>query len=60
MVLNHNSSTSTRTINEHAFNFVLLLNVNDYQHSYLQIVGDHSAIIMGPVLSVYLCNFFIK
>ena len=26
--------------------FCLLLNVNDYQHSSLQVVGDHSAIIM--------------
>ena len=34
--------------------FFLLLNVNDYQHSSLQVVGDHSAIIMGPI---YLCNF---
>ena len=36
----------------------MLLNVNDYQPSSLQVVGDHSAIIMGPVLSIYLCNFF--
>ena len=36
------------------------LNVNDYQPSSLQVVGDHSTIIMGPVLSIYLCNFFIK
>ena len=41
-------------------NVFLLLNVNDYQPSSLQVVGDHSAIIMGPVLSIYLCNFFIK
>ena len=40
--------------------FFLLLNVNDYQPSSLQVVGDHSAIIMGPVLSIYLCIFFIK
>ena len=26
----------------------------------LQVVGDHSAIIIGPVLSVYLLTFFIK
>ena len=38
----------------------LLLNVNDYELSTLQVVGDHSAIIMRPVLSVYLCNFFMK
>ena len=37
--------------------FFLLLNVNDYQLSSLQVVGDHSAIIMRPVLSVYLCTF---
>ena len=41
-------------------NFFLLLNVNDYQPSFLQVVGDHSAIIMGPVLSIYLCNISIK
>ena len=40
--------------------FFLLLNVNDYEPSSLQVVGDHSAIIMGPVLSIYLCNFFYK
>ena len=40
--------------------FFLLLNVNDYQLSSLQVVGDHSAIIMRPVLSVYLCIFFYK
>ena len=40
--------------------FFLLLNVNDYQLSSLQVVGDNSAIIMGPVLSVYLCNFLYK
>ena len=46
-------------INKHANQmlFFLLLNVNDYQPSFLQVVGDHSAIIMGPVLSIYLCNF---
>ena len=46
-------------INKHAnqMGFFLLLNVNDYQPSSLQVVGDHSAIIMGPVLSIYLCNF---
>ena len=38
----------------------LLLNVNDYQPSFIQVVGDHSAIIMGPVLSIYLCIFFYK
>ena len=38
----------------------LLLNVNDDQPSFLQVVGDHSAIIMGPVLSIYLCIFFYK
>ena len=38
----------------------LLLNVNDYQPSSLQVVGDLSAIIMGPVLSIYLCIFFYK
>ena len=37
-----------------------LLNVNDYQLSSLQVVGDHSATIMGQILSVYLCNFYIK
>ena len=38
-------------INKHANQMVfLLLNVNDYQPSSLQVVGDHSAIIMGPVL----------
>ena len=49
-------------INKHAnqMGFYFLLNVNDYQPSSLQVVGDHSAIIMGPVLSIYLCNFFIK
>ena len=40
--------------------FFLLLNVNDCQLSSLQVVGDHSAIIMGLVLLVYLCNLFIK
>ena len=56
IVLNHNSST--RMINKHANQmFCLLLNLNDYQPSSLQVVGDHSAIIMGPVLSIYLCNF---
>ena len=45
-------------INKHANQmFYLLLNANDYQPSSLQVVGDHSAIIMGPVLSIYLCNF---
>ena len=45
-------------INKHANQMVfLLLNVNDYRPSSLQVVGDHSAIIMGPVLSIYLCNF---
>ena len=40
--------------------FFLLLNVNDLTIiGSLQVVGDHSAIIMGPV-SVYSCNFFIK
>ena len=39
--------------------FFWLLNVNDYQPSSLQVVGDHSAVIMGPVLSLYLCNFFL-
>ena len=34
-------------------------NVNDYQPSSLQVVGDHSAIIMGPVY-IYLCIFFYK
>ena len=40
----------------------LLLNVNDYELSPFRLwpVGDHSAIIMRSVLSVYLCNFFIK
>ena len=38
----------------------LLLNVNGCQRSSLQVVGDHSAKIMGPVLSVYLCIFFVK
>ena len=49
-------------INKHANQmcFFLLLDVNDCPLSSLQVVGDHSAIIMGPVLSVYLCNFFIK
>ena len=40
--------------------FFLLLNVNNCQLSSLQVVGDHSAIIMGLVLSVYLCIFFIE
>ena len=42
--------------------FFLLLNVNDYQPSSVQVVGDHFAIIMGPVLllSIYLFNFFCK
>ena len=46
-------------INKHANQmfFLLLLNVNDYRPSSLQVVGDHSAIIMGPVLSIYLCKF---
>ena len=44
-------------INKHANQmFCLLLNVNDYQPSSLQVVGDHSAIIMGPVLSTYLLS----
>ena len=48
-------------INKHANQmFFLLLNVNDYQHSSPQVVGDHSVIIMRPVLSIYLCNFFMK
>ena len=47
-------------INRHANQmlFFLLLSVNDYQPSSLQVVGDHSAIIMGPVLSIYLCIFY--
>ena len=40
--------------------FFWLFNVNDYQLNSLQVVCDHSAIIMGPVLPVYLCNFFHK
>ena len=42
--------------------FFLLLNVNDYQPSSVQVVGDHFAIIMGPVLllSIYLFIFFYK
>ena len=40
--------------------FFLLVNVNDYQPSSRQVVSDHSAIIMGLVLSVYLCIFFVK
>ena len=40
--------------------FFLLLNVNDYQPSSRQVVSDHSPIIMGLVLSVYLCIFFCK
>ena len=48
-------------INKHANQiFFLLLSVNDYQPSSLQVVGDHSAIIMGPVLSIYLCIFLYK
>ena len=48
-------------INKHANEiFFLLLNVNDGQLSSLQVVGDHSAIIMGPMLLVYLCNFLYK
>ena len=48
-------------INKHANQmFFFLLNVNDYQPSSLQVVGDHSAIIMGPVLSIYVCIFFYK
>ena len=44
-------------INKHANQmFFLLFNVNDYQPSSLQVVGDHSAIIMGPVLSIYFGN----
>ena len=39
--------------------FVLLLNANDYQISSLPVVGNYSAIIMGPVLSVYLCIIFL-
>ena len=49
-------------INKHANQmFFLLLNVNDYQPSTVQVLGDHFAIIMGPVLllSIYLCIFFI-
>ena len=46
-------------INKHAnLIFFVVLNVNDYQPSSLQVVFDHSAIIMGPVLSVYLCFFY--
>ena len=37
------------------FFFAITLNVNDCQLSSLQVVGDHSVIIMGPVLSLYLC-----
>ena len=59
IVLNHNSST--RVINKQANQmFFLRLNVNNYQPSSLQVVGDHSGITIGPVLSVELCNFFIK
>ena len=60
IVLNHNSST--RMINKNANQMIFLLlnlklNVNDYQPSSLQVARDHSAIIMGPVLSIYLCIF---
>ena len=47
-------------INKHAIKCFLLVNVNDCQLSSLQVVGDHLAITMGPVLSVYLCNLFMK
>ena len=49
-------------INKHANQmvFFLLLNVNDYQPCSLQVAGDHFAIIMGPVLSIYLFKIFIK
>ena len=48
-------------INKHANQMCLflLLNVNDYQPSSLQVVGDHSAIIMGPVLSILLLVCFL-
>ena len=47
-------------INKHVNEmFVLLLNVNDYQLSSLQVVGDHCAIIMETQLAIYLCIFFI-
>ena len=45
-------------INKHANQMLFFaINVNDYQPSSLQVVGNHSAIIMGPILSIYLCNF---
>ena len=38
----------------------MLLNVNDYQPSSLQVVGDHSAIIMGPSIINICMKFFYK